>query len=292
MINVAHEDNTIGTTYDKEGRTLSVSRSFNPNPKSISDLVDGWTYDKVGRVSSVSRPGGGTETRGYDASGNLTSVATPRGHGIQMTYDPLNRLFSRTVPQAIGTTHLGNSITLNSLTTAAYGDTALAETQNFAYYPDGQISQATGCDATVNRTFDPNGEMRSEALTIRGVAAGCGAATHSYTTGYTYDGDGRRATMTVPAIFTTSAGATVTYSYNVGTGGGRLTGVTDAAGNAFAFSYKPSGELTLTREPGGVSRTLTWDSDGRLLSDLIPRPSSCGPDWPCFSFTGPYRSTN
>ena len=201
-------------------------------------------------------------------------------------------MVTRTVPQAIGTTHLGNSITPNSLTTAAYGDTVAAEAQSFAYSPDGQISQASGCDASVNRTFDPNGEMRSEALTIRGVAAGCGAATHSYTTGYTYDGDGRRATMTVPAIFTTSAGGTVTYSYTVGTGGGRLTGVTDAAGNPFIFSYKPSGELTQTTGPGGVSRTLSWDSDGRLLSDLIRRPSTCGPDWPCFAFTGPYRSTS
>jgi RHS repeat-associated protein len=272
VVTLAGQSTTVKRKYDEVGNLTEVTRTFSPNPAGIVSLVTSWQYDRANRPFLQTEPDSSVERRWFDAAGSLDSLVTRRGLTISMTYDALNRLRTRTVPAvsySLPPTQIPQAIGV----TLPYNYTWTADNQGFQYTPDGQVSLATSKDAAVTRTFHASGRLLTETLDIKSTDR---TTIHSYTTTYTYDRNGRRTSMTAPALF---AGGPIGYGYDQQWGA--LTSVTDIAGNAFGFTYNERSELTRIGYGGGISETLGYDGDGRLSSDVITNgPSQTFPYYP------------
>ncbi len=84
-----------------------------------------------------------------------------------------------------------------------------------------------------------------------------------YTTTYTYDNVGNRATMV-------DRSGTTTYTYNAGN---RLTLITDPSSNLTTNTYDNNGNLTVTNANGTVT-TNTWTYDNRLRTVTLATPAT------------------
>src|SRR5262249_1331038 len=121
----------VDTTYDNEGRALTVSVPYQDGTTNSVQTVN--VYDLAGRLKQSADPmsfvtyytydpAGGLLTKtlpspdgvsqppvwqyNYDAVGNQTSELDPRQHTFSSTYDAFNRLTSTTTPVSANTTYL------------------------------------------------------------------------------------------------------------------------------------------------------------------------------------------
>ncbi len=261
VTSLSGQSTTVHKRYDEEGNLLSATRSFSPNQQGIDSLTTSWQYDRANRAFSQTEPDGGVEQRFFDAAGNADSVLSRRGQKLSMTYDSLNRLSTRTLPVvsiSLPPSQINPSTPVDQL---PYSYSWSADSQSFQYSPDGQVSLATNKDATVTRTFHPNGMVLSETLAIKSTDR---ATSHTYTTTYRYDRNRRRSSVLAPGLF---AGDSMLYRYDASWGA--LNSVKDIAGNTFSFSYSERSEMVSILYGGGIRDTLMYDDDERLSADRI-----------------------
>jgi len=95
-------------------------------------------------------------------------------------------------------------------------------------------------------------------LTVEQRSGGSG-----YTTTYTYDDVGNRATKV-------DSSGTTTYTYNAGN---RLTLITDPSSNLTTNTYDNNGNLTVTNDNGTVT-TNTWTYENRLRTVTLATPAT------------------
>ncbi|WP_307874373.1 DNRLRE domain-containing protein [Frankia nepalensis] len=223
----------VFTTYYEHNDAGDVTRVLRPSNVGSGASAD-YAYNGAGDLVEVTDEAGKTTVLTYDHLGEVTSVTDPLGRETRYTYDRAGRL-----------------------TTVAQYDASdtLLRTITAGYDPVGNPTSV----------IDPNG----------------------HTSTYTYDALNQPRTITVPV----ASGTSITTSAGYDAAGNR-TRLTDGNGNATVFTYnslglaektiEPStpaypnladrtwqvsydagGLATTLLEPGGVTRSSTYDELGR-----------------------------
>ena len=242
------------------------------------------TYDGLGDVTSTTtpptttNPNGGITTTTYDADGNPLVTTASSGNITTNFYDPNDQLCftkpatvaspSCSSPPANSVDYTydgdGNSLTVTDAsgneTVYQYNDAAYPKAVTKQTMPDGSNATTYAYDLNGNlqQTEDPLGQYVSYAYDQdnRDCWKLAGTATSSCTTipggadTYTYDNDGRRATMT-------DASGTTTYTYD---NAGRATQVEDGNSNITTYEYDNAGQPLCIGYP--VSGATTCPATG------------------------------
>ena len=264
-----------------------------------------YTLDADNEITSVTDPLGHTTSYAYDADGNKTSVTDPAGNTTTTTYDGLNRALTVTSgangSSPSTTTHAydlapGTGTCAAGITGATYCTTATdpdghvttdyldARDQVIAETRPGGRTTLHAFDLGGNQTglTDPAGRTTTTAFDADNQVTSVGysdGVTPNVT--YTYDADGRRATMTDGTGTSTYAydavgrltsakngvGATVSYAYD---GAGNLTTLTYPSGNTDTRAYDGAGRLTSVTDWLGHTTTFGYDPDGNLITTGYP----------------------
>ncbi|MEU1107220.1 DUF6531 domain-containing protein [Streptomyces tibetensis] len=319
---------TWTTGYDAAGQPVSLTdplgnvakRAYDArgNVTSVTDPAQRTTdygYDALGSLTSVTAPDGGKTTYAYDKAGNRVQRTDPAGHVTAYDYDPAQRLSSVTDPLDRKTTYAYDSDGNLTKKTTPRGTTT--QTWDFR----GQLSKVDYSDSTPDVTYqyDAAGQMtlrdngalsedfvydNAGRLTkTRGFAYTYDAAgqilTRKYADGntitYTYDADGRTATMAADSkttSYTYDAESNLTRSTLPNTltedraydAAARLTSVNAAKAGAVvtktALTLSPAGQPTrIDTTRAGVAAggyDLTYDKAGRITSGCAPQPQVSG----------------
>lgn len=193
---------------------------------------------------------------GYDKTSNNTSVTDPRSKVWSYGFDSLNRLVSETEPGTGAVTLARNGI--DEVT--SYTDRRALVT-SYVRNGFGDVIRQTNPDTGItDYTYDARGlvtQIKDARLVIANM---------------TYDNVGRILTRAFPA----ATAENVTFAYDNVTapnkGKGRLTQLTDQAGNS-KFVYDVRGNLlSETRTIGTVAYVVryTYDTADRLLTMTYP----------------------
>jgi len=237
---------TVDYGYDTANQLVSVTQANSPytsantvnycrdglaNTASSTDAnghTTSQTPDLLGRSTTLTYADG---TNGlvasYDGNSNLVSlgkVGTAGSPTAVLTYDSLNRLVTETPD-------------------ASYGEPAI----NFAYTPNGLLSQMIDGSGTTSYAYDS-----LDRITSKSTPAG--------TLNYTYDAVGNVASMS-----SSPSGVSVNYSYDALN---RLSTVVDnnlpAGQNTTTYTYDPASNLATATYPNGLQATYAYDQLNRL----------------------------
>lgn len=154
----------LATTYqfDRYGDPEQGSLVAIVTPGFAADVS--MTRDSVGRLRSATQ-GGVTRTYGY-TNGFVSSVTEPETGVTNLPPDAVGNLQSRTVG---GVTTTFTYDGLNRMDSAIYGGTATA---TFGYDKRGNILQVTNSASTRDYTYDGNGNLKTDTLSIDGRTFG------------------------------------------------------------------------------------------------------------------------
>jgi len=213
------------------------------------------TFDALGNMLQDIGASNQTSSFTYDAMGNMVMATDQASNATHRAFDALNRLYQITDP-ASGITATSYDAHNRPLTVTAPTGVATA----YVYDGFGDVIQESNPNTgTTVYHYDSTGNR------IERVAA-TGAVTQ-----YVYDALDRVLTMTFPA----DSAENVAYTYDQsghGSGIGKLTSVTDAAGT-LSRSYDQLGNL-LTDARTTSTATLTtayaYDAANRIASIIYP----------------------
>jgi RHS repeat-associated protein len=296
----------VTATTDPNGNTTHYGYDTYGDLTSSTDPMGNQTtyaYDIIGRRTGTVSPRGNvsganpaqfTTSFNYDALGNLVSRTDPLGHATTYTYDANSNKTSQT--DAAGRTTSYSYDADNELTKVTQPDGTV---MTYSYDGDGnQTSQNNAAGQVTTYTYDPLDRLSSTTNPL------------GQTTSYSYDGVGNRLSLTAPSGQVTSYGydtaneltsigysdgvtPPVSFSYTAdgqratmadGTGTtsytydslGRLTQVTNGAGQVVSYSYDLDGNLTTLGYPNGktVSRTFNAASQLTGVKDWLGNTTS------------------
>jgi len=264
------------------GLLRQTDRWSSPDLAAIGVVSTAWRYDAASRKVAEVAPDGQVDSTTYDPAGNVVSARNRLGETVTMEYDALGRLQRRMVPRVSRPYETVSPLRsynpgytwrfprFRDNGTGALDDTTAAssffvpgDTSSFTYDALGNLRSATNHDASVSRTYFPNGALKTETQRVR-TYVGEDTVSHAYTLTYAYDLEGRRTSLAVPSAVAAGPGAQQ-YGYNAATG--ELRRVTDVLGNPYDYVYDVEGRLsTFTRN--GIVESYDYDADGRPGSRL------------------------
>lgn len=217
------------------------------------------TYDALERMLKDQGANSQVTTFTYDHNGNVLTAEDALSHTTTNTYDALNRLSTSTDANS-GEVIFSYDAHDRPLTV----EDKNGNTTTYVYNGFGdRIQQASPDSGTTVYHYDSDGNLTSKTDAA------------SVVTNYTYDVLDRRATVAYPADSTEN----VTFTYDQtghGSGIGRLTSVTDAAGT-LGRTYDQRGNiLTEARVTGGntYTTTYTYDAISHVASITYPSGAS------------------
>lgn len=247
------------TTYTKTGL-----------PKTVTDAasnVTTVTYNPAGQVTKTVT-GTKVEETFYDTAGRMTKQRDGAGKDTLYEYDPATELLSSTTdPDGKTTTVWGRNTWGEPV---SVGDPAGRTTQ-LAYDPAGRVLSRT-VDGVRYATYvyDLAGRRTSAAsrdgipwytqYDNAGQVTKVDAPGTARDVAFGYDQRGRQTSITYPD----TGGGTVTRAFD---DEARMTGLTDWASRAHAWTYDPDGNPKTHTRPGGtVTTTNTYDNAARPTS--------------------------
>ncbi|MBO1415335.1 LamG-like jellyroll fold domain-containing protein [Streptomyces sp. FH025] len=266
-----------------------------------------YSYDAVGEQLAQTDPTGAVQQATYDFMGRkLTETMVERSpsaaaYTTTLGYNSTDDLVTETSPTGVVTTFGYNLAHERTSQTDAFGNTT-----TYAYDALGRQVKITDPSGTGQSTvYDPAGRVTSvsdfdatgKALRTRGLAYDAAGNITSvtsalgYSLAYTYDSDHHQLTETE----TTAPGATITTSFGYDAAGNH-TRYTDGRGNNFLTTYNSwnlpesqiepattaypnaadrtyttgydaAGQPVTLSQPGGVTRSRTYDQLGRLTKE-------------------------
>ncbi len=235
------------TAYDALGKLVER--------KDADGRITSYGYDDLDQLTKVTAPDGAVTAYGYDKLGNLTERTDANGHVTAYGYDATHRLTSVTDP-------------LERKTTYAYdaegnvtGKTTPRGTTGYTYDPRGLLTKIDYSDATPDATFgyDDAGQLTARAnskITEDFVYDSVGNLTKTRGFAYTYDAAGQMLTRKY------SDGNTITYTYDAD---GR-TATMAADGKATRYTWDPTGNLVTSALPNTETEDRTYDRAGRVTA--------------------------
>jgi RHS repeat-associated protein len=277
IVNVAYSGNKV-TTTDEAG--VSRRQTFNglgqltkveePDPNSAGYLETSYSYYVFGPLAQVSQ-GSQTRTFTHDWLGRMTQEVHPETGTYNYSYDNGGLPLTRTDERVRVATYTYDDI--GRLLTIVYtGDDGLTPGVSYTYDQNGftgflteacvgevSTTPTTTCGGEVTTStfeYDDAGNLAEENVEFDGV-------TGTFTTGYTYDLDGRLLTVTYPS------GRVVTQSY-VNSGGiasDRTNTLTDSPTSATLVSSvtdNAAGAITARTLAGGIAETRNFNTRNQL----------------------------
>ncbi len=240
--------------YDTMGRIISTTDQLS--------RATAYNRDNRGLLSGIDLPGGVISTTyARNSLGNITQVADPNGHNWQSSFNNQGLRTSRTDP-------------LSNLQTMTYDNRNRPDTLTYAdgtvrtlgYDPAGNLlsSSYSGGGPVFNYTYDANNRLLSandgpgtpDTLTQSNDALG--RISNSNGIAISRDAGGRIIGMTL------AAGKTVAYAYDANS---NLISVTDWTGAVTSFSFDDTDRLTGITRPAanGVDTTYAYDNDSHMV---------------------------
>ncbi|MBV6501492.1 MAG: hypothetical protein CJBNEKGG_04005 [Prosthecobacter sp.] len=275
---------TSSRSYDRAGNVISETRPDNG--------VTGHTYDQMNRRLSTEDAKHQVTQFAYDASGNLLTLTDARGKAYGWLYNAVNQPVQKNYPDG---SHeqwtydaAGQRVTARSRNGAVATSTFDLRGRETAVdwsdsTPDitrtydlaGHLLTSGNGLSSSSYSYDSAGQQLTETQHLHGIAPSLPA----YTVSYTWDADGRNATVTYPGgtvvsrtytprgqVETVSEGAPpplVTYAYNVS---GTRAWKALENGIITSYQYDVSHQLTnLNHSLGGnsvQSRAYQYNSVG------------------------------
>lgn len=269
LVETAGAGQTTTKTYDPNGNVLTVIDGLSHTTTN--------TYDALNRLNTSTDANGGVTTPAYDTHNRIISVTDANKNATSYIRDGFGDVIQQTSPDSgITVFHYDGDANLTSktdalssvtnqtfdaldrpLTTAYPSDTA----ENVAYTYDqtgtgfsfgiGRLTSVTDAAGSLTRQYEERGNLLTETR-INGKS--------TLTTGYTYDGASRIASMTYPD------GTLVNYQHDaagyVTTVSAQLPGAT-AATSIAALTHQPFGPMNTVTYGNGISETWSFDKSYR-----------------------------
>ena len=212
----------VWSLFDNEGRMQYLRDPRN--------LQTNFSYNGFGEMLTQGSPDTGLTTYTHDSAGRMLSMTRANGATLSYAWDALDRMTQR------------------------YNTTDGYET--FVYdagtYGKGRLTSANTYTGSVTYAYTAAGELAQLVNTIYGV---------SYTTGWTWDVQGRLTGMSYPS------GLSLSYGYDaygrVASVAGLVNGSWQTLANSFLYQLATDHRYAW-RFGNGLPRTLTLDTDGRL----------------------------
>ncbi len=272
------------TVYDDKGLPVQI---ILPDGSSIE-----LTHDERGNISSITNAGQSAILYEYDALNRVIQVTDSEGNQVSYQYDERDHLLSETNPEGavrsyvydasgrpVKTTDFDGGVMLTAYNVVGkpekITDKEGSETK-ISYDPAGNISEEVSPSGTVSAyQYDRNNRLIQAKQTAPQQEEPAERVTE-----YTYDpagnllraqaGDGKEvmtavsyeydALNRVTAVISPVGGRTV-YTYDKKTG--KISSITDAAGNQRTFRYNILGELTEETDIHGNTTRYEYNALGR-----------------------------
>jgi RHS repeat-associated protein len=269
------DDNVTATAYDGDGRVTSVTRpSYTPPGSSTAvTATTKYGYDENGNPTSVTDPEGNTTSYAYDALGDVISQTDPQLTGQSApgvwayTYDSDGEQLSATSPTGAQTQatydYFGDRLTATQDIRSSSGTADDTTSYTYDYLGD-PLTTTTPDGVVTTDTHDHLGELTSSADAV------------GDTTSYAYNYAGQLAQVDNPD------GTSDNYAYD---GAGNLASTTEYGASAGpgeeppvlatqTMGYDPSGNMTSSTDPDGVTTTYGYNGADELTSQVQPVSSS------------------
>ncbi len=214
-------------SYDTNGRIISL---YDANGNTTAYVRDGF-----GEVIQQTSPDSGVSVFHYDGDGNLTSKTDALGIVTNQTFDALDRPLTTTYPA-----HAAENVAYTYDQTGA----------GFSF-GIGRLTSVTDAAGALTRMYDERGNLLTEAR-VNGAM--------TFTTGYTYDGANRIASMTYPDG--TLAGYQHDAAGYVSTVTAKLPGASNTTTLA-KLTHQPFGPITSATFGNGVAENWLFDQSYR-----------------------------
>jgi RHS repeat-associated protein len=247
----------VQATYDDLDRRTSLTE-VERHPVD-DNFTTSYGYDDAGNLTSATSPTGAVTTNSYDKVGELTKVTDPSGVVNQYGYDFAGQQIREL--DGLGRTHRSDYDLFGRVTAESdldAGGTTL-RTQTYDYDPAGnQISSTDPLGHTTTSSHDAANRLIRQVEPV--------SDTGFITTTVGYDAAGNR------TRFTDGRGNSTIYTVNtLGLPESVVEPSTPtfpaAADRTWTTSYDSRGNPTRLVEPGGVTRTRTFDAANRLTNE-------------------------
>lgn len=231
--------------YDANGKLIAIKSNY-------EDREGTYTYDENGKLISSTDGWGNTTTYEYDDQGNLIHKAISWGEEETYTYNENGKLTS---------------------VTDQYGSTI-----TYTYDENGRVISETKEDLTNTYTYDENGRLIASETQwgqihdpLKGPYEPSIESANQWGSGntkmtYTYDDDGNLLSATKEY----ESGATTTTNYSYEDGFLFLQ-------NGMSYTYDEDGRLISTTNQYGCMHSVTYDSQGNILSEEDASPYYSNP---------------
>jgi RHS repeat-associated protein len=218
------------------------------------------TFNKLNHITQLTDQAGGQTVFQHDQNGRVLSRSDPLTHATTYTYDASDRVATRTDPLQ-KTAHYGYDGNGNLILQVDRS----GQVTRYEYDPLDRVRLVTYADGSTKEYVYDVGNRQWKVIDSVG-----GTITRQYdgldhltnetspegSVSYTYDADGRRATMTVLGQ------QVVTYGYD---DAHRLTSITKMS-SAVEFTYDNADRQATVVLPNGIVTTYGYDNADRLTS--------------------------
>lgn len=259
------EHGSLSSVTDPLGGTERMSRDILGQPLTMTDALGAMSSverDVRGNVISTTDRLGATTSSTWDAVGELDSWTDALGQVTSLERDVIGR------PIAL---HLADGSSQEATWTAVGSQAsqvdALGATSSTGYDDHGRATRWTDASGAtwsttydpadqVTSTTDPGGVTTTYAYDAAGQLLGVSYGDGTPAVSWTYDADGRRATMT-------DGTGTTRYTWDAR---GRLLSVTDGSGQTTGSTWDARGGMTTLTYPDGSVVDHDYDLAGRLIA--------------------------
>jgi len=250
--------NVTTFTYDAVGNKLSEGR---PDRSTTS-----FTYDAKNRLIRTIDAAGNITQMTYNAADNLITIQDPKNNVYAYAYDLLGRKLSLTYPDNSVETYVYDAVGNQLTYTARAGQTKTSTYDNRnretgfswsdstppvtkSYDAANRLLTLNNTVSSLSYTYDSANRLLSERQQI-------GENEPPKSTTYTYDAEGRRATLGYPG------GDQINYSYNARNDISSITAA-DVAAN---YNYDANDNRSSEAYSNNTSATYLYDDAEQLLS--------------------------
>ncbi len=245
------------STYDDLDR---ISTSTQVERKPVTDnFTTKYTYDDADRLLSTTSPTGATSSTTYDSIGQPIKATDPSNVVTQFGYDFLGRQIESV--DGLGRASLTTYDLADRVLQSTDYDAAQTELRKNVYTVDADSNVLTSkppVGGTVSYTYDALGQLVRQQEPTSG--------SQTITTSFGYDAAGNQTRYTDGrgnSTYTTVNSLGLTESVIEPSTAAHPA----AADRTWTTSYDVGGNAVRLAEPGGVTRTRTFDTAGRLTDE-------------------------